>query len=291
MFFQPKVSPLPPGIDLSGKTAVITGASAGIGLETARQLLQLNCTTVILAVRNVSKGEACARELRQDPIIKANNPTIKVLYLDMELDNSIQDFTKTLQREVPQVDILILNAGISTFKMERTPNNHEKCLQINYLSNVLLLATLLPYLNASAERTGSPTRVTWVGSRMHERMHSFEKSPPLATSSSIFAHMDSEAHFRFDLRYGDTKLLCAMFMYELVSRLDGNKILLNMVCPGQIHTGMSDYLPFYVRVPVNLIKALRARPVEVGGWCIVHAAAVAGPETHGRHLGDKEVLE
>lgn len=290
MLRQPSVSPLPE-IDLSGKTAVITGASAGLGLETARQLLKHQCSTIVLAVRNITKGEACAQELLQDPSIKANNPTIKVLQLDVDRNDSIQSFTKTLQEEVPLVNYLILNAGIGSLKRERSATGHERSLQVNYLSNVLLLAGLLPYLNASAEKSGSPTRITWLGSRMHDTMHSFEKSPPLANSNSILEYMDSEVLYNPYTRYGDSKLLCAMFMYSLVPRLDRNKILLNMVCPGQINTDMSDFLPVYIRVFVNIIKAVRARSVEVGGWCILHAAVVAGDETHGRHLGDKEVLE
>ncbi|KAJ5156121.1 Short-chain dehydrogenase/reductase SDR [Penicillium capsulatum] len=291
MLFQPKVSSLPPGIDLSGQTAVITGASAGLGLETARQLLQLHCSTVVLAVRNVAKGKACAEKLLKDPSIKVNKPTIKVLELDVDRNASIKAFTKTLQQETPLVHYLILNAGIARLKMERSPTGHEQSLQVNYLSNVLLLADLLPWLNASSKETGSPTRVTWVGSRTHISMQGFEKLPPLSRAKSVLEYMDSEALFNSFSRYGDSKLLCAMFFYSLAPRLDCKKIILNMVCPGQINTDMSDFLPWYLRVVVNLQKAMRARPVEVGGWCIVNAAVVAGAEAHGKFLGDKEILE
>ena len=72
--FQAKVTPLPTGIDLTGKTAIITGASSGLGLEAARQLLVLNISTVVLAVRNVSKGEKCKKELLADGTIRSTNP-------------------------------------------------------------------------------------------------------------------------------------------------------------------------------------------------------------------------
>ncbi|KAJ5605718.1 short-chain dehydrogenase/reductase family protein [Penicillium lagena] len=289
---QPKVTPLPPGIDLSGKTAVITGASAGLGLETARQLLALKCSTVILAVRNISKGGTCKESLQRDPEIKKINPnaTIKVLKLDVDRYDSVQDFTKVLQQGVPVVNILILNAGISNITFSRSPNGHENHLQINYLSNVILLAELLPYLEASAEIAGFPTRITWVGSRMHDTMNSFTKKAPIKRSESVLERMDSkEAHLPYN-RYGDSKLLCAMFMYTLAPRLDTNKVIINMICPGMIDTGLTDSLPVYLRLPVNVLKALRARPLQVGGWLIVNAAVVAGPESHGRHLGDKDIL-
>lgn len=292
--FQPKVTPLPPNINLHGKSAVITGSSAGLGLETARQLLTLNLSTLILAVRNEPKGQSCKQSLLRDPVIKSKNPTIKVLPLDVNNNTSILAFTATLQQTLPTLDILILNAGISRLKHTPSPgaNNHEESLQVNYLSNALLLATLLPYLTASAEKTGSSTRVTWVGSRMHESMTSFAKRPPpLDTPTSILSYMDDEDAHSPLYRYADTKLLCAMFMYTLAPRLDTSKVVLNMVCPGMVDTAISDFLPVYWRVLVDIVKAVRARRVEVGGWLIVNAAVVAGEESHGRFLEDKEVLE
>lgn len=127
---------------------------------------------------------------------------------------------------------------------------------------------------------------------MHESMTSFAKNPPpLDTPTSIFSYMDDENAYSSLYRYADTKLLCAMFMYTLAPRLDAGKVVLNMVCPGMVDTAISDFLPVYWRVLVDLVKAVRARRVEVGGWLIVNAAVVAGEESHGRFLGDKEVLE
>lgn len=246
-FFQPKVIPLPSGIDLHGKSAVITGASAGLGLETARQLLKLNLSTLILAVRNETKGAACIQTLLQDPTIKSKNPTIKILHLDVNDNTSITTFSKTLQQTLPTLDILILNAGISRLKHTPSPsgNGHEESVQVNYISNTLLLATLLNYLTASADQTGSPTRITWLGSRMHDTMTSFAKrSPPLNTPTSVLSYMDAEDTVSPLSRYADTKLLCAMFMYSLAPRLDRGKIVLNMVCPGMVDTGISDFCPF-----------------------------------------------
>lgn len=288
MFGQPPISPLPSDIDLSGKTAVVTGASGGLGLETARQLLQLKCSTVILAVRNASKGEACAKELREVPSIKANNPTIKVFQVDAERYDSIQTFTKTLKQEVPVVDILILNAGINRFNFERSPSGHEATVQVNYLSNVLLLVELLPYLESSAEKSGSPARVTWVGSRMHDVGEGLSKKPP---TESVLEYMDSAETFARFTRYGDSKLLCAMFVYSLAPRLDSKKIILNLVCPGMISTNLESDLPQPLRFLVAILKKMRARTVEVGGWLILNAALVAGEDSHGKHLGDKEILE
>ncbi|KAJ5886258.1 uncharacterized protein N7473_008932 [Penicillium subrubescens] len=260
-FPQPKVTSLPPNSDLHGKTALITGATAGIGLETARQLLKLHVSHLVLAVRNVSKGESCKRELQRLNI----HAKITVLELDMDSYKSVQSFAKVLQLEVPSVNILLLNAGIGLLKLERSPSGHERVTQVNYLSNALLVAELLPYLEASAEKIVQPSRITWVGSRMYFTT-SLEKKAPF-------------------------KLLCAIFMYSLAPRLDKSKVVLNMVCPGLVNTNMTDVLPLHMRMVMGVVKTLFARPVEVGGRLFVNAAVVAGPESHGGFLGDKEIIE
>ncbi|KAE8553201.1 hypothetical protein EYB25_004583 [Talaromyces marneffei] len=271
------------------KLTVVTGASAGLGLEVTRQLLQLNISTVILAVRNVAKGEGVVKQLRGEPRIKSHNPnaTIKVMELDVDRYDSVQRFAKRLRDEVPIVDILILNAGIGLFKLERSPSGHDRIIQVNYCSNALLIAELLPYLEACAEKTGSPTLITWVGSRTYEAT-SLRKTP-LQPDERILEHMDSEEFFSPFTRYGDSKLLCLLFMYSLAPRLNPKKVIINMLCPGMVQTNMSSVLPFYLRVVVNTVKAIRARPVEVGGWIILNAALIVGPESHGKFFSDKEI--
>lgn len=283
-------TPLPKDLNMSGKTIVVTGASAGLGLETVRRLLQLKCSTMVLAVRNVAKGEACVKELREDPMIKKNNPTIKVLEVDVERYDSIQAFTKKLQQAVDVIDILILNAGVFRWSLERSPTGHEKTLQVNYISNVLILAELLPFLQASATKKGSPTRVTWVGSRQHDKAADFETKGPFKYDDSVFARFDDEKLFSRQA-YGNSKLICAMFLYKLAARLDPKQIELNTFCPGFINTGLSDYVPIYMKWFAAVYKFFLARSVQEGGIMYVNAAAVAGPESHGKYIYDKAIQE
>ncbi|KAL4735750.1 hypothetical protein BDV11DRAFT_173536 [Aspergillus similis] len=285
--FQPKITPLPHGIDLIGKTAVVTGATAGLGLETARQLLRLNVSTLVLAVRNTEKA--------QDPDIQARStrPDIHVLECDMERYGSVKSFSTKLKESIPGVDILILNAGINNFIFKTTPHGHEKALQVNYLSNVLLLVELLPYLESTAERTGSAVRITWLGSRTYYLSNSLEKSDILTYGGGVLQYMDSEkasASARMN-QYPDRKLLCTLFVYELASRLNRDKVMLNLVCPGMVKTDLGSDGPLWIRALLAFIKALRARPVEVGGWLVLNAAVVAWKESHGSLIGDKEITE
>ncbi|KAH7134181.1 hypothetical protein EDB81DRAFT_858828, partial [Dactylonectria macrodidyma] len=292
LLIQSSVPHLPPGIDLSGKTAVVTGATAGIGFEISRQLLTSKISNLILAVRNVSKGESARETLISDPAVKSTNPsaTIKVLKLDTENYASVKTFVASFKAEFADLHILMLNAGIGTFAYEVASTGHEKNMQVNYLSNVLLNLALLPTLEATAQRAGEPTRVTWTGSRMHKKT-SLEGKTSLKKGEALLEHIDTSEAIPTYARYSDSKLLVVMFQLELAQRYASDKVIVNNFCPGMINTGMSDVLPIYLRVPMNLVKAMVARAPEKAGWIALNAAIVVGTESHGRFLEDMVVDE
>jgi NAD(P)-dependent dehydrogenase (short-subunit alcohol dehydrogenase family) len=291
-FFQPSVPSLPPGINLSGKTAIVTGATAGIGLEISRQLLTYKVSNLVLAVRNLPKGEKVRQALLSEPAVKTANPnaTIKVLELDTESYESVQRFVSAFKVEFHDLHLLIANAGVGTAAKELASSGHEKDIQVNYLSNVLLTLALLPTLETTANRTGEPTRVTWAGSRMHTHSRLAEKLP-LKKGEEVLKHFDTIDAMPIFTRYADSKLLCVLFQLELAQHYNPDKVIINSFCPGQVDTGMTDVLPIYLRIPANVVKAIRARSPEKGGWIALNAAVVAGAETHGRLLGDMAVEE
>jgi NAD(P)-dependent dehydrogenase (short-subunit alcohol dehydrogenase family) len=92
-------------------------------LESTRQLLVFKISTVILAVRNHPKAEACISELATGPSVKKNNPKaiIKVMKVDMEDPHSMVEFANAVVAEIPVVDYLILAAGFAPFKFAARP--------------------------------------------------------------------------------------------------------------------------------------------------------------------------
>ncbi len=229
-----------------------------MGLESARQILARNASTVVLAVRNISEGEGCKASLLADPAVKKHNkdPTVKVMKLDMDDYDSIQSLAKAVKAELPAVDHLLLNAGIGILKHETSPSDYEHVMQVNYLSNVLLLLELLPQLEASTAKTDAPSCITWVGSRRHSQSTLSNKAP-VQSDETVIGHMDDPKNFLPFQNYNYTKLLCALFLYELAPRLDRNKVIVNMLCPGMVDMIMSDVLSFYLRVLVNIMKMIR----------------------------------
>ncbi|KAI4263364.1 MAG: hypothetical protein L6R42_001490 [Xanthoria sp. 1 TBL-2021] len=288
-FIQLPVPPLPPETTAKGKTIVITGASSGLGFETARQVLRLGAATVVLAVRNTVKGEARKASLLADPAIRQanNSPNILVMSLDMGNYASVRAFSEALRAKLPALHILVLNAGIAVSKYARSPTGHERSVQVNYLSNTLLIAKLLPLLDATAGETEVASRITWVG-RRKQTMSSLEKNRPVPPARKVLDHLDNKKNFKRTQRYRDSKLLCTIFMHKLAPRLDNRRVVLNMVYPGNVNTELTEHLPRIQRWTIHAIKFVRARKVEEGTRLILHAMLVAGFESHGKFLQDRE---
>ena len=94
-------------VDLTGKIALVTGGTSGIGLETVRKLVEWNAT-VIMPVRNIEKGELTRKEILATQV--PHTGSIELLHLDLTSFESVRDFaSKVLQKNI-HIDIVILNA-------------------------------------------------------------------------------------------------------------------------------------------------------------------------------------
>ncbi|KAM6536197.1 hypothetical protein FALCPG4_002211 [Fusarium falciforme] len=290
-FFQPSIQPLPADLNFQGQTVIVTGASSGLGLEFSRQYLVRNASTLVLAVRNVSKGEKTKETLLTDPAILKSNTraNIRVMQFDAESYESTKRFVAQVKQELQQVHILMLNAGANGVAYEQTRDGHEKTVQVNYLSNALLFFELLPLLEETAKQTGSPTRVSLTGSRMYDT-GSLCKEPASTIPQHMLKFLDDPKNFKSFGRYGDSKLLVLLFIHRLGKLYGSGKVIVNNFCPGMVDTPMTKNLPWYLRVPVAALGILRrVRKVEHGGWVGLNAAAVAGRESHGQLIGDTKI--
>ena len=132
------------GIDLSGKTALVTGASGGLGAETGRALAAAGAR-VLLTARDRERGEKVARAIRDE------SPGAAVEVLDLELGSfaSVRSCAEgILAREEP-VDLLINNAGIMGCPLQRTVEGHEMQFGTCHVGHFLLTTSLLPALHRS----------------------------------------------------------------------------------------------------------------------------------------------
>jgi retinol dehydrogenase 12 len=132
--FKPK--PLDKSVSLDGKTVIVTGANVGLGLEAAKEMAAHGLARVILAVRNISKGEAARDEiLAQTPSVE-----VQVWALDHESFASIDEFGRRAA-ELDRLDLVLLNAGVKYLEYVQSPTGHE--------SHVQVLPTFVRFASAS----------------------------------------------------------------------------------------------------------------------------------------------
>jgi NAD(P)-dependent dehydrogenase (short-subunit alcohol dehydrogenase family) len=217
------------GLDLAGKTAVVTGGNSGLGLETMR-VLALRGAHVIGTARTVEKGrEACA------------SVTGKTTPVALELTDfdSVVACAEQIQKMNVAIDMLILNAGIVLRRLEQV-NGLEKQFVVNHLGHFILANRLLDRVRAA--RQG---RVVTVGSGLHQRA---------PTGGIQFDDLSGKGWS--DLAYEHSKLANGLFSLELSKRLRGTRATSNCVSPGLVLTNLARN--------VDASKLPPRRPVEEG---------------------------
>ena len=209
-----------PNVNLSGKNIVITGATAGIGKETARSLAKMG-GNIIFATRNKEKTLNTIAEIRKD--IKNDSVILEHKFLDLIDLDSIRNFPSLLG-EIDTVDVLINNAGVG-HEIGVTKQGLERIFGINYLSHFLLTKELLPFMLKSRARI---INVTSMGYMSAKRKHFY--MPYKGECSQISPQQ----------RYGRSKAAQILFTKALQRRLDEKN--LSCTCsslhPGGVRTNI-----------------------------------------------------
>lgn len=205
---------------LENKVAVVTGASDGIGVETARFLADLGAT-VVMPARNATK----ARAVRDDIARSTGNDRVEVMEMDLSSLASVRAFAKALAEKHPKVDVLVLNAGVWTTSRETTVDGFEKTMGVNHFGHFALTIALIPLLEAAGK-----SRVVVVSSKLHlngqinlDDIH-YEKGFASGMMSGVYA---------------DSKLANALFAVELAERVKSKGITVNFLHPGVVSTSLA----------------------------------------------------
>ncbi|KAI1093644.1 NAD(P)-binding protein [Rostrohypoxylon terebratum] len=269
----------PKTTDLTRKVAIITGSNTGLGFEAAKQMLELRLSHLIIAVRNSAKGEAAAIQLRS----QFPEAAIEVMLVDMSRYDSIQDFVRRVDMQLPRLDIAILNAGIIKLKHNTVPSTgHEETVQVNYLSTVLLATLLLPILKRKAP-AGTPGRLTVINAALALT----SPMPTMNGHKSLFETFDDPKLFAnySDKQYNASKVLAHMWAYKLVDYVSPDDVIVNLVCPGFVKgTELSRDVNIFVKPIQVLFAAAAARNISDGASTYLDAALVKGKESHGSFL-------
>ena len=169
LFFTPQY----PNNDFTNQTIVVTGANVGLGFEAARHFTRLNADKVILAVRDLSKGEAAKKSIEEST---GKKNTVEVWHLDLSSYDSVKEFAAKI-RTLERLDAMVENAGIATFNY-RTAEDNESTITINVVSTFLLALLVLPKLHETGQKFNITPRLTIVSSEVHQFTNLKEKKSP-----------------------------------------------------------------------------------------------------------------
>jgi NAD(P)-dependent dehydrogenase (short-subunit alcohol dehydrogenase family) len=232
---------------MKNKTVLVTGATAGIGRETARGLAQLGAT-VIVGGRDEAKTRAVVNDIRTS----TGNSEVDYVLGDLSSIEQTLDLAEKVKERYKRLDVLVNNVGAVFLSREETIDGLEQTFTLNYLvGHYLLTLKLLDLLQASA-----PARIINVSSSAHLMGR---------------LRLDDLQSLRFYSgwgAYGQAKLADVMFTYALARRLKGTEVTVNVLHPGVVSTNFlltnnrNTFLTRLVRKATDLFSINEAEGAE-----------------------------
>jgi NAD(P)-dependent dehydrogenase (short-subunit alcohol dehydrogenase family) len=257
--------------DQSGRTAVVTGANSGLGLEATRELARSGAR-VVLACRDTDKGTAALRE------IEAGMPDaqVEVAALDLASLASVRAFADRFRSEHETLDILINNAGVMAPPRRETADGFELQFGTNHLGHFALTALLLGAMEGRED-----ARVVTVSSGAH-RMGRID-----------FEDLQRTRRYNRWRAYGQSKLANLLFAFELDRRLRAAGAAISSLAahPGYAATNLQSSAPPKLdRLVMVVTNRLLAQSAEMGVLPTLYAATYPGLEG-GAFIGPDGIAE
>lgn len=242
---------------MQGKIVVVTGATSGIGLESAKELAALGAHVVMVG-RNPEKAEDAAAVVRG-----AGPGPIDVALADFASLDAVRGLAVDLNRRYHKIDVLLSNAGVYCVRRRLTGDSYEETFAVNHLASFVLLNDMLDVMKRSA-----PSRIVIVASDAH------------FGATLDFDDLQHEHGYRSMRVYQRSKLANVMTSYALARRLEGSGVTVNSLHPGFVATNLGSGN----RIPVKPFMALfrltgRAIDVKAGADTPVYLAS--SPEVEG----------
>jgi len=246
------------GMDLSGKTILITGCNSGIGLESFR-VLAMRGAHIIAAARTVEKAQQAAAA------VQAIDRTTSVS-CELSDPGSVQSCIEQVKAMGRSIDVLMLNAGIMALPNLQTSHGYELQFFTNHIGHFMLATGLLDVLSESA-------RVVALSSEGHR----------IAPKGGIdFDNLDGLRGYNGWRFYGQSKLANLLFARELARQFKGTKKAAFALHPGVIPTNLGRHMHPALNKLYGIVDNLVLKSIPEGAatqcYLAVHPDAIQSGE-------------
>lgn len=248
---------------MNNKIVVITGATSGVGKETARELARLGATLVILG-RDFDKGLATVAELKATAL---HPERLSFLSCDLARLDDVRSVARTLHERFDHIDVLIANAGLINGRRRETADGFEETFAVNHLAHFLLVGLLLDLVRNAAQG-----RIIVVSSDAHKMGDIRREDPQLRRGYRSFR------------AYSASKLANLLFTFELARRLEATPVTVNALHPGTVASNFSRNNGWLARLTMTVLKPFFISPADAAQTPVYLATAPALARVTGRYF-------
>ena len=254
---------------MQGKTCLITGATRGVGYETALGLAHMGAR-VIMVGREAARTEVQAAAIRQ----ATGNSQVEFRVADLSLMADVRRLAKEVLAIAPRLDVLINNAGAVFTRRQVTAEGIEKTFALNHLNYFLLTNLLLDRLKASG-----PARIVSTASAAH------------AGARLNFDDLQHARSYNAFAVYSESKLCNILFTYALARRLVGTEVTANCLHPGFVASGFGRNEAWYMNVAMTLLRPVMINATKGAQTSIYLASSPEVAGVSGKYFDKSRAVE
>ncbi|KAK1614977.1 hypothetical protein QYE76_020494 [Lolium multiflorum] len=267
------------GLSAAGLTAIVTGASSGIGAETAR-VLAARGAHVVMAARNI----AAADSVRQAVLAATPAATLDVMELDLSSMASVRKFAADFNAKGLPLNILVNNAGVLATSFTLSKDGIEMQFATNHVGHFFLTHLLLETMKKTSRESNVEGRIVNVSSEVHRFTYK---------EGIRFDKINDEAEYSTFGAYGQSKLANILHANELARRFkeEGVNITANSLHPGCIITNLLRYHGI-IDVLTRTLGKLVLKNASQGAATTCYVALHPGAKgVSGKYFSDSNVYE
>jgi len=254
---------------LTGRTCVVTGATSGIGEETALGLAREGARVFVVG-RSPERGQSAVTRIRA----QAANEAVEFLQADLACLAEVRRLADEVLERCPRLDVLVNNAGVVNLRRTTTVDGFEAMFAVNHLAYFLLTHLLLDRLRESA-----PARIVNVASDAHR------------FGTLDIGDLQGERSYSALRSYGKSKFANIVFTAELARRLEGSGVTANCLHPGAVATRLGKNNGWLGRNLTGLLKPFFLTPAQGARTSLYVATAPELEGVSGRYFAKSREAE